>query len=341
MKHYQVPEPRRKSVGEQMADTLLYLIICGTVYYLLTLIAKVFIAPFKFLFMSDRDRFAAKLERSKAKVQARELARVEFDTSEENPMVQYLLRFRQAPENYRNDSENNTYRKWFEALKKGTILDTELQWAPDVYVKTSTGKMYNEDFLNYFSRQFDLHETANVKSKIKFMNTIRKFYPEFTPKFSAIPFELKDLYERLHSKKLNAELVEAIHGNDVPLELAKDLVKDGVSAGKIKSSIHLVRKCRAIGWGDAGCRFAAKHDYDPDEHEDCVNEAVNNIMEKVQNEKIALAMLRGDIGPQELNDLIQKAMRGNGGGYEELLGNIDRDFMSFMKAKTLKQVAGR
>ncbi|MBE3087013.1 MAG: hypothetical protein IMZ64_12450, partial [Bacteroidetes bacterium] len=195
MKHYQVPVPKKKTIGEQAADTLVYLVVCGTIYYLLTLIAKIFIAPFKILFMSDRGRFAAKLERARAKIRTREVVRMEFDMSEGNPMFQYLVRFKQAPDCYRNDPDNEMYRKWFESLKNGTILDTELCWAPDVYVKTPTGSMYNRDFLNYFSRQFDLHGAADLKSKVKFMRTIRKFYPEFTPRFSAIPGELKDLYE--------------------------------------------------------------------------------------------------------------------------------------------------
>jgi hypothetical protein len=340
MKHYQVPEPKKKTIGEQAADTLVYLIVCGTIYYLLTLIAKVFIAPFKILFMSDRARFTAKVERSKARVRAREIARMEFDMSEENPMFQFLVRFKQAPENYRDDPDNEMYRKWFEALKNGTILDTELRWAPDVYAKTSTGSMYNEDFLNYFSRQFDLHEAADLKSKVKFMRTLRKFYPEFTPKFSAIPEELKDLYERLHSKKLQGELVEVIQKGGVPEQLAIGMVQKGVSAGKIKDSIRIVKKCRALGWCDAGCEFAAKHGYDPDEHEDYLNETVNNILDKLENETIALAIIHGDVRPQELDGLIKRAMKCSEGS-EELLENINRGFMSLMKAKTLKQISGR
>lgn len=336
MKHYTPPPPVKKSAGEQIADTLVYLVVCLVIYYLLVLLAKVFVAPFKFLFMSDRARFADKLERSKAKIRARELARNLYDTSEANPMYQYLIRFKYAPAEYAGDPENAKYQEWFEDLKKGIILDTELRWAPDVY-----SKGYNEDFLDYFSRQLELHEKADLKTKIRFMRTIRKFYPEFTPRFSMIPAELSDLYERLRSTKLHRELVEVIGKSGVPLELAEGIVKEGMSSDQVRAAIRTIQRCLAIGWGEAGCAFAVKHGYNPEKYDGCFNEAVNNIIEHAKNEEVALALIRGDISAEEITVLAKRAMRNSKGCPEELHDNFSSEFFRTMKSKTLKQVMGR
>lgn len=336
MKHYTPPPPVKKSAGEQIADTLVYLVVCLAIYYLLVLLAKVFIAPFKFLFMSDRARFADKLVRSKAKIRDRELARDNYDTSEANPMYQYLVRFKYAPSEYKGDPDNAKYQEWFEDLKNGVVLDTELRWAPDVY---SNGT-YNEDFLDYFSRQLDLHGKTDLKTKIRFMRTVRKFYPEFTPRFSMIPAELNDLYERLRSKKLKGELAEVISKSGVPAGLAKKIVKDGMSSSEVKAAVRTIQKCRAIGWSEASCALAVKHGYNPDEHEDYFNEAVNNIVENTKNEEAALALIRGDISAEELTAIAKKAMN-ESEDTAELLENFSSEFFRTMKSKTLKQVVGR
>jgi hypothetical protein len=334
MKYTPVPAPV-KSAGEQAKDTLVYLVICLVLYYFLTLLAKVFIAPFKYLFMTDRARFAVKIARSKAKIQARKAARELFDTSEANPMYQYLVRFKYASADYKGDPENAKYQKWFESLKNGTILDTGLLWAPEVYLNGT----YNEDFLDYFSRQYNLHKVADLKTRIRFMETIRKFYPEFTPRFSVISTELNDLYERLRSKKLHNELAEVISKSGIPMELAKEIVSKDMSSDQIKSAIRTVQKCKAVGWGNAGCKFAVKHGYNPDEHEDYFNEAVNNIIEYAKNEDIALALIRGDISAEELTALAKKALAY--GEPEEVQANLAREFLRAIKSKTLKQVVGR
>jgi len=332
---YVMPEPKKHTAGEQVKDTLIYLIVAGTIYYIIVLIARVVTAPFRILFMTDKQRFQARLDKDRAKIKARRLMRAAFDASEANPMYQYLLRFKYSPEQFKNDPDNGFYKSWFEDLKKGTLLDTHLVWAPDVYGMSVVGtRMMNESFLDYFSQQFDLHENASLGDKIRFMGTIRKFYPEFTPKFSVIPSELADLRARLQSRKLHNELLEVISGSGVPLDLAESLVNKDMSSAEIKASIRVMQKCLARKYGKAMCQFCVKHNFNPDLHEDYFSDAVNNILEHTQNEEMALALIRGDMGPEEIDTIVKKAMV-DFGSRQELLSNVRKEFRRAMKSKTL------
>ena len=329
-----------KTAGQQIMDMLIYLVIVGVIYYAIIFILKIITTPFRILFTSDSQRFEANLIKAKAKVRAREFVRAGYDVLEDNPMYQYLVRFKYSPDKFKGDPENESYRVWFENLKKGTLLDTDLKWAPEVYVKNSNGtSIYNGDFLDYFSRQFDLHEGAGLVTKIKFMQTIQKFYPEFTPKFSVIPSELKDLYARLQSKELHNELIEVINGSGVPVDLAEGLVNETMTPAEVKASIRVMQKCIARKYGKAMCQFCVEHDYNPDLHEEHFSKAVNDILESTGNEEMALAMVRGNIKPEEITALVNRALSDS--DPEDLLDNINSEFFRTMKTKTLKEVVGR
>lgn len=332
---YTLSEP--KSAGQQVKETLIYLIAVAIIYYAVVYTVKIITAPFRILFMSDRQRFAGQVERAKAKVRARALAREAYDTSEANPMYQYLLRFKVSPEQFKNDSDNKVYQEWFENLKNGMLLDSDLNWAPEVYEKVYGENVLNGGFLDYFSQQYDMHLVAGLRAKLRFMRTIQKFYPEFTARFSVIPSELADLRARLQNQKIRAEILGFMEGSGVPLEIAEMLIREKTSAADIKAAIRVVQKCQARNYGVAMCRFCVEHKFNPEQHEGHIVETVNNILENTQNEAMALAMVRGDIKPEEITVLVKRAM-GESSSMEDLLGNIDRGFRKVMKSKTLSLV---
>lgn len=335
---YTLSTPR--SAGQQVKDAFVYLVIVCVLYYTIVLILKIITFPFRMLLTSDGQRFEAQLVRAKAKVQARELAKAKYDVSEINPLYQYLVRFKHSPDKFKGDPENASYQEWFTSLKKGDLLDTELKWAPDVYVQgAGSGRIYNKDFLDYFSRQFKLHQQADLVLKVKFMFTLQKFYPEFTPKFSVIPSELADLYERIHLKTLHNDVLKVINGSGVPVELAEGLLNELMSPAQIKAAVRIIQKCLARKYGQTMCRFCVDHNFNPDLHEDHYSNAVNNILETTKNEEMAAALVRGDITVEEITAIVDRALETSDA--KELLETINHEFYMAMKSKTLNEVMGR
>jgi hypothetical protein len=333
------PEPKRKSIGEQAQDTIVYLIAVVAIYSILVFMVKIITAPFRILFMTDKQRFAAQLEKARAKIVARECARKVYELSESNPMAQYLSRFKYFPEQYNGDTENETYRVWFDNLKKGTVLDSGLYWAPDVYEVSEEGtKEYSVDFLDYFSRQVEFIKEAPLGAQLKFVRTLQKYYPEFTPNLSVIPSELKDFYERVHSQNLHKELVNVIVGSGIPWDLAEGLVNENLSPADLKAAIRLLQKCAVKKYCKAMSLFCVRYKFNPDLEKDYFSNSVNNILKHTGNEEMAQALIRGDVKAGELTQMFNKATEG-ADNKEEILALVSRDFFKLMKTKTLREMA--
>jgi len=332
-----VPE-RTKTAGEMVKDYIFYAIVIGVVYFLITSVLKVLVAPFRILFLSDRQRFEARLEKARAKVCARELAREDYETSEDNPMVQYIARFKVCPEKYRNDPDNETYLQWYEDLKNGVLLDSELLWAPEIYVKDSSGEnQYNQEFLDYLSRQLDLHEgSRDFGARVLFLKTIRRFYPEFTPKFSVMASEIADLNGRICTRNINSEVVQAIQKKGVSQKMAKNLV--GKSANEIVGAVDIIRKCQALGYGEAMGAFCVKYGFNP-EHE--LAAGVDSILKATQNEELAKTLANGVLKPVEVTALVERALGEPRETVEDLYNNISREMHRTIRSKAAGELIGR
>jgi hypothetical protein len=125
----------------------------------------------------------------------------------------------------------------------------------------------------------------------------------------------------------------------VPADLAEELVVEEMTPAEIKVAVRAIQKCLAKKYGKAMCRFCVEHDFNPDLHEEHFSKAVNDILESTGNEEMALAMVRGNIKPEEITALVNRVLSDS--EPEDLLDNINSEFFRVMKSKTLKEAVGR
>jgi hypothetical protein len=333
--------PRRKSVGEQAKDMVVFLLTVGAIYLVLYWIFRIITAPFRILFMSDGQKLEAKIKNAKDKVARREAIRERYAEDENNPMNQYINRFKLYEKEYSGDHDNEEYRVWFDNLKNGTILDTKLRWAPDVYRTTTEGKAITEEFLDYFARQVSLHVNGSISLRMAFMKTIRDLYPEFTPMFSALPAEIEELRERSRARKLYLELTVELEKKGVPKELGSELLKMNLGLEKLREAIVAVNKGLSRGYSEEMCFFCVRKNIDLDDpFVEAVGGTISNVLDKFGDEAIATALITQEVSPEEIGELVNLAVSMSD-DTEEQVDIISMKFRELMKNKCAEELSGR
>jgi hypothetical protein len=329
-----IPEvPKKKSAGEQVKDMAFYLVIMAAVYFVFYFLFLIISWPFRMLLMSDRQRFQAKIDQGKAKILKRTELRKAFEVSDSNPLFQYIERFKLHPLMYLQDPDNDQYEAWFEEMKEGKILDSKLMWAPEIYrASKENGLSMNPSFLDYLSRQLELHTSKGLGSQVLLMKTIRDLYPEFTPKFSVIPSEINNYREEVKSEDLQEELIKTIGGKGISKELAQELVNWAMNTDELKKAVLVSQKCFKNGFCEVMALFCAKFDYDPD---DLQAKSVNLILKLLGNESIASAVIHGDIEVDDVTEMIQEAQGQEG----DLAENVNTKFGEILRDKCQIQFA--
>lgn len=301
-KKYTPPPVVKKTAAESAKETIIYVIVMVAFYYVVTLILKVIVAPFRILFISDRQRFKEKLNRDKEKVIKRMSSREQYDENPNNPLYQYLDRFKINPSLYRNDPDNQIYSDWYKDLKSGKILDSKLLWAPDVYKGEDAS--INPDFLNYLEQQINLHAEASLKDRMKFLNVIRNLYPEFTARLSVMLDEIAGYRKEVETHETEEELVRTLSAKGISKELAKALITQSTNPDNLKKSINIVKACLEKDYCSAMALYSAKNNYNPDDE---LSEGVNLVLERLGNESIAGALIRGDITYSDIVTMTKEA----------------------------------
>lgn len=333
--------PRMKSAGEQAKDMVVYLLTVGAIYLVLYWIFLVVTAPFKFLFMSDGQKLGAKIKRAKEKIACRDALRRKYAEDEGNPMNQYVNRFKLYPEEYREDPENEQYRLWFEGLKNGTLLDTELRWAPDVWRETADGKVITEEFLNYFARQAELHAERGVGIRMAFLKTVRNLYPEFTPRFSVIADEIEEMRERAKAGELYAELTAELEKKGVPKELAGELLKMNLGLEKLREAIVTVKRGLDRGYSQAMCLYCIRKNVDLDDpFIEANGGTIGRVLDELEDEAMATAMIAQEFTEQEFANIVDIADEATDDG-NEMREIISGEFRELMKRKCAEEISGR
>lgn len=274
------PPPRKKSLGEELKEDLIYwvliMIVCGIFYALFQII----VAPFRFLLSSPKERFAKEVANKRRKVQER-IGRRIMDGQDINfPINQYIERFILNPGKYVNDSDNRAYKEWHDALKKGILLDTELRWGPVVYKEDyEEHNNWNIEFLDYLQSQVNMHRQDTLLSRHKFMNTIRSYYPEFTPKFDVILSEIKSYKERAKAGYLKTELIDEIVKKGISRDLALGIVNSSEKTPEtIPQKITLVKGCLQRQYCETFCIYCVVENFSlSDVRADVFNAMIKNV----------------------------------------------------------------
>lgn len=258
---YKLP---KKSVGEQVMTDLIMVIIVSSLIYVICGFFKVLFWPLRYLFMSAERINHEDIMKAMKKVWKRRdyIERVREDPND--PMNEYLARFVKNPKSYANDPDNDEYLKWYLMWRDGKVLDSRLRWIPDVYVKENDENRLNLEFVNYLEIQYQLHTEANLIHKHCFLSTIRKYFPEVTPKMSVMETEIEELKDRAKAKLLKKELRDEIRKIGIPEEIADILSKQKLPGEELLAKAKVIKTGIEQGYTQASALFIAEKGYDPE-----------------------------------------------------------------------------
>ena len=244
IEHVPIYKPAKKTIQEQFTGYVVFFVIVYGIWIVLEAILKALFFPIKVLITSDKEKFEAQVKANQKKILLRRDVRQQYASEAANPFCQYVERFKIHPEEYRSDPDNKYYQDWFAALQNGTILDSKLVWAPEVYsIDTCDNVEVTRDFLDYFSNQVEMHLQSSFPTKIAFLRTVRAMYPEFTPKFSVMLSEIQNLSEKVKAQELRTELIEAIVSKGIPATLANAFINISSDVNDIKKFIKISKAC--------------------------------------------------------------------------------------------------
>ena len=201
-------QPAKRSAASELKEGVFYFAIIMVVYYLIVGIWKILTAPFRAIFETDRIRLDRAIKIAKEKMSLRD--RLLFHSRDgkdvrESVHTIYML----APVEGRDKDD----------------LDTELMYVPNIYLENYKGKRYiSEEFLNYFEHQIELHLQCSWGRRHKFLHTVDRLYPEFTPKFSVMLSEIEALREEAKAARLSKELIDEISNRGVSKYDARQLL---------------------------------------------------------------------------------------------------------------------
>lgn len=307
-KPYRIPETRQKTTGEKIKEDIIFVIAGVVIYYLIVCTFKAIFSPLRYLFASDKELYAEDERVALAKIDARKKIRQDYEYNENGMLNQYIERFQKNPQKYKGDSDNEIYQEWYEALKNGTLLDSCLEWAPEVYVEDVVfNRSPNPEFLAYLGRQVSLHaHQAKFGERHTFLKTIRKFYPEFTAKLKVIPSQIEEMQEQVTSTKLREELVSEVMKKGVSRGFVDQILEDE-DAGKIAANIGIARVCSENDYCPEMFKYCVTHGYNPDDSD--LSKTVNNILHVLQVEELATVLINDTIDVTEVHDIIKGALR--------------------------------
>lgn len=293
---------KSKSLGAQLQEDVIFIVIGCFIIYVITGIFKVIFFPFRYLLMSNAQLEEEDIQKALQKARNRDFYLAEYDSNPSNPLYQYRQRFLENPERYENDPDNEVYMEWYKAWKAGQIMDTKLCWAPNVYIKRDHKRYINPDFLNYFELQFELHQGFILRTA--FLNTVRKYFPEFTPTSSGIRNDLEGLRYRSQEKHLYYTIVDEVVKLGLPEDIAKKLSKMDLSGIELKDLVGKVKKGIEHDLHPETAIFAAKRGFAPDSDEAIL---ADKLFKSVLPEPIIAAYFDGKIDNKDTMVLIEKS----------------------------------
>lgn len=215
-------------------------ILCAIIIYVFVTIIEWFCAPF--YRKTTRNDYRQRIEN---KQDAREEYLEQIANDLNDPMYQYQIRFLEEVSTYRRDPDNKVYASWYESWKKGEVLDTTLRWVPVMY--TESDEMTPE-FVAYMKIQYFLHkDRAGFLDRIKFMRTIRKYYPEFSATYRGMGEDLARYCSIITEYDMEETLRKEIKKFGLPDDYVDYLLEQEVSPKELREAALFFRDCVAEG----------------------------------------------------------------------------------------------
>jgi hypothetical protein len=304
---YRAPEVRKKTAAEEVRANIFTAVLAVVIYYVIVCTLKALFSPLRYLFASSKELYAEDEQKALEKVHNRKVKRGYHTTDEDSMLNQYIERFQKNPLKYAKDASNVLYKEWYEAYQNGTLLDSILEWAPEVYVEDENyDRSPNPEFLFYLGRQVDLHNHAGFRDRHVFLKTIGDFYPEFTAKLSVIPSEIDEMREEITAKDLKNELVSEITTKGVGQKFVESILKQDLPH-QLKKNILLARKCSENNYCVAMFQYCVATGFEPDEGD--LSMAVNGILENIKVEELATVLIKGTLSQEEVLEIMEMSRK--------------------------------
>lgn len=234
-------EPDRKSAQEEFRDNLILTVVGYFIVYVVASIMDFILNPFG----KEEDIDKKILEKISKKQQAR--MKRDLCTKYDDPMNQYHQRFVESPQDFRGDPDNDMYKEWFNEWRAGNILDSDLRWAPSFEMEiTST-------FLKYLKRQMNLHAKAPLIRRLLFLNTLHRYYPEFSPSLNYLARDIEKYEASMNQDDVQSKLKSEIEKFGLDETLANYLINKNLSASKLKKTVQSLKQCVEYGYGASTC----------------------------------------------------------------------------------------
>lgn len=295
-------KPPKKSIGEQVMEDLVMLAIISFLVYVICGFFKVLFWPLRYLFMTAEEIDQEDIKKALEKKWARTAYLNQMREDPTDPMNEYLDRFVRNPEQFADDPDNDEYLKWYLIWREGKVLDSRLRWAPDVYLNEDEKNYLNIEFVNYLEIQYKLHLRAGWSSRHCFLDTIRKYFPEVTPRFSAMEFEIEELKERAKTRLLKRELAEELRKLGLPEHISEALSKQKINGKELLTKAKVVKRCIEYGFEERAALFIANKGYEPDGE---IAQIANHLLSKGCPEYLAEPFLDGNIDKDELLEVLK------------------------------------
>jgi hypothetical protein len=332
-----LPKPTpQTSTTERIKANMIFLIVAGFILYLFSMFLKFIFSPLKVLSSREvADKIDAKIEEKRAKrLQKRRVVHPN------DPMEQFYLRFIDRPEDFKNDPDNELYFAWFDAWKKGKVIDSVLRWAPDIL--DDDGESVRSNFIQYMKIQWALHKRASFLQQMQFTNTIFRFYPEFSANLRGLEADLAQYESENEEEAAERELREEIQAFGLSEGIAEYLVNKDINAKTLREEILILKKWAEKEYNDEACITALEQKYE--------DENAVKIIDMITSKpvwlpaRVGIARIRNDIDDEQLNEIIytMKDLCETWGSdiHETALGSNQSHYDQFVDAK-LKEFKGK
>lgn len=295
-KSYASFKTEEKSFGEKVRDDIVFLVIICSIYFVFEQLFRVILFPFRLLFMSGDQKEEHNLRRARKKVCARNEYHKNLQKDPQDLMYQYYERFIEHPDQYKDDPDNEAYKRWHDDWLDGKILDSGMRWAP----KVSFGKKLNEAFVNYAAMQVELHSQASAADKMRFLHTLKKYYPELTPTINGARDDLDSMKKIFEDERLSREIVKDLCKRGVPRDTAKKLVQQGLEPHELKKKADIIHLCGEHNFCESGAEYILTRNLPVDSDE---AEFANVAAEKNMTHNSIDAFLEGKITKDDALEL--------------------------------------
>ena len=284
----------KKSAGEKFKEDLIFLLIGTFIIYLIQKFFAFLFSPFKAASVNGRGYIEERQE-------AREQYMDAIEEDETDPMHQFQLRYIINPEAYKGDADNKAYKDWYEAWKRGEVIDSGLRWAPDMYNRDESMRV---SFLKYMKIQWNLHRKAGLRDRMRFLRTIRDYYPEFTATLRGVKNDLARYEMMVKEDNLKETLAREINRFGLPEAIAEYLADRNMSPDQLRQAAEFLKPFVEKGYSESTCICALENNLTLE-----AADAVEQIAVKMELPvRVGIAFLKDEISGDDLVEIHKRML---------------------------------